>query len=300
MPSLKQQLDVPAVPNLPLPPSVYSAQQQAQNNNQVKIFFTKLVNAVGSMFGIRGGKFINFPYGAFQDSTDQTDGSTAVAYFFRLNTTDYSNGISVVSRSASFTATISNGGGSAGTTLNVSAIASGSLYPSMEITGTGVTAGTRIVEQLTGTAGSTGTYRVNTSQLVSSTSMTGDLPSKITVSQQGIYNIQFSAQFKNTTNDSQNIDIWFRVNGTDVANSNSRFGMPARKSTGDPSHLIAAMNFYLDMVENDYFEIMWRVSDSGVSLEHYDAVSASGSTPAIPATPSMIVTVSFVSNLTTE
>lgn len=300
MPNLKQQLDVPAVPNLPLPPAVYSAQQQAQNNNQVKIFFTKLINAIGAMFGIRGGKFINFPYGAFQDSTDQSDGSTAVAYFMRLNTTDYSNGISVVSRSASFTASISNGSGSAGTTLDVSAIASGSIYPSMEITGTGVTAGTRIVEQLTGTAGSTGTYRVNNSQLVSSTSMTGDLPSKITVSQQGIYNIQFSAQFKNTTNDSQHVDIWFRVNGTDVANSNSRFGMPARKSTGDPSHLIAAMNFFLDMVENDYFEIMWRVSDSGVSLEQYPAVSASGSTPAIPATPSMIVTVSFVSNLTTE
>lgn len=300
MPNYKQQLDVPAVPNLPLPPSVYSAQQQAQNNNQVKIFFTKLINAIGAMFGIRGGKFINFPYGAFQDDTDQSDGSTAVAYFMRLNTTDYSNGISVVSRSASFTATISNGSGSAGTTLNVSAIASGSIYPSMEITGTGVSAGTRIVEQLTGTAGSTGTYRVNNSQLVSSTSMTGDLPSKITVSQQGIHNIQFSAQFKNTTNDTQNIDIWFRLNGTDVANSNSRFGMPARKSSGDPSHLIAAMNFFMDMVENDYFEIMWRVSDSGVSLEHYDAVSASGTTPAIPATPSVIVTVSFVSNLTTE
>jgi len=130
--------------------------------------------------------------------------------------------------------------------------------------------------------------------------MTGDLPSKITVSQQGVYNIQFSAQFKNTTNDSQHVDIWFSLNGTNVANSNSRFGMPARKSLGDPSHLIAAMNFYLDMVENDYFEIMWAVSDSGVSLEQYPAVSASGSSPAIPATPSMIVTVSFVSNLTTE
>ena len=301
MASYKQQLDVPPIPNLALPPVVYSSQQQSQNNNQIKVFFTKLVNSVSAMFGLRGGQYINSPYGAFQDSTDQSDGSTAVAYYMRLNTTDYSNGISVVSRSASFTATISNGGGSAGTTLNVSAIASGSLYPSMEITGTGVSAGTRIVEQLTGATGGVGTYKVSISQLVSSsTSMTGDLPSKITVSQQGIYNVQFSAQFKNTTNDSQNVDIWFRVNGTDVANSNSRFGLPARKSSGDPSHTIAAMNFFINMVENDYVEIMWRVSDSGVALEQYPAVSASGTSPAIPATPSMIVTVSFVSNLSTE
>jgi hypothetical protein len=56
------------------------------------------------------------------------------------------------------------------------------------------------------------------------------------------------------------------------------------------------MNFILDLEENDYFEMMWRVSNSGVSLEHFPAVTASGSSPAIPATPSIILTVSFMSN----
>jgi hypothetical protein len=32
-------------------------------------------------------------------------------------------------------------------------------------------------------------------------------------------------------------------------------------------------------------------------LEHFPAVTASGTTPAIPATPSIIATLSFVSNL---
>jgi hypothetical protein len=128
--------------------------------------------------------------------------------------------------------------------------------------------------------------------------MTGNLASKLLVAQSGLYNIQFSIQFKNTTNDSQNVDIWFAKNGTNIAGSNSRFGMPARKSTGDPSHLIAAMNFGLRLTETDYVELMWRVSDSGVSIEHFDAISASGSSPAIPSTPSVIVTVWFVSNLT--
>jgi hypothetical protein len=166
----------------------------------------------------------------------------------------------------------------------------------MQISGTGVTAGTRIVAQLTGTTGGTGTYTVSASQTVASTAMTGDLPSRIQVAQDGVYNAQFSAQFVNTTNDVQDIDIWFRKNGTDIANSNSQFGIKARKSTGSASRLIASLNFYLDLNKNDYFELMWRVSDSGVSLEQFPAVTASGTTPAIPATPSIILTVTFVSN----
>lgn len=288
--NLNQQVQTPAPPDLGSAPTAYDRGYVDQTNGVLRTFFTKLVNSLAALFGPRGGKYLNTPYGAFQDSTDQTDGSTAVAYFFRFDTTDFSNGVSLVSRTATFTGSIAT------TTLTVSAISAGTIYPSMQISGTGVTAGTRIVEQLTGTTGGTGTYRVSVSQTVSSTTITGDLPSKIEVSQAGIYNVQFSAQFVNTTNDVQEIDIWFRKNGTNVAGSNSQFGIKARKSTGSASRLIAAMNFYLEMTENDYFEMMWRVSDSGVSMEQFPAVSASGTTPAIPATPSIILTVSFVSN----
>jgi hypothetical protein len=129
---------------------------------------------------------------------------------------------------------------------------------------------------------------------------------RLNVSTEGIYDLQFSAQFKNTTNDSQHVDIWFRKNGTDVSSSNSRFGMPARKSTGDPSHLIAGLNFFFDLNVNDYIEIAWRPSDLGVSLEHFAAVSAvAGSTPDIPETPSLIATMEYIapnplSNVYTE
>lgn len=290
MPNLNQQIQVPAPPDIGSAPQGYDRAFADQSNGALRTFFIKLVNALAAMFGPRGGKYINTPYGAFQDSTDQTDGSTAVAYFFRFNTTDYSNGISLSSRTASFTGSIAT------TTLTVSAVSAGAIYPSMQISGTGVTAGTRIVAQLTGTAGGTGTYTVSASQTVASTAMTGDLPSRIQVAQDGVYNAQFSAQFINTTNDVQDIDIWFRKNGTDVENSNSQFGIKARKSTGSASRLIASLNFYLDLNKNDYFELMWRVSDSGVSLEQFPAVTASGTTPAIPATPSIILTVTFVSN----
>lgn len=120
--------------------------------------------------------------------------------------------------------------------------------------------------------------------------------SRITVSDEGIYLFNFSIQVKNTTNDRQDIDIWFRKNGTDIPASNSRFSIAARKSSGDPSHLIATTPFMFDLAANDYIEIMWRVTDVGVSIEHFPAVAASpGVTPAIPATPSAVVTVQFIS-----
>jgi hypothetical protein len=118
---------------------------------------------------------------------------------------------------------------------------------------------------------------------------------RINVRNTGTYAVQFSVQAKNTTNDTQNLNIWLRKNGTDITGSNSRFGMPPRKSSGDPSHLIAVTTFFLDLAANDYVQIAWHPSDLGVSLEHYAAVSAvSGTTPAIPATPSVIVTVQYI------
>lgn len=121
--------------------------------------------------------------------------------------------------------------------------------------------------------------------------------SRITFAQQGIYNVSYSIQFKNTTNDQQDIDIWLRYNGTDIANSNSRFTISARKSSGNPSHLIAVTPIVVDIpADNGYIEIMWRVENTGVSIEHFPAVAASpGVTPAIPATPSAIIGITHVS-----
>lgn len=152
------------------------------------------------------------PYGAFQDSTDQTAANTTTAYAVTFNTTDYTSGV----------------------------------------------------------------YLSNSSRL--------------NVRNYGVYNIQFSIQFKNTTNDGQDVDIWFRKNGTNVDASNSRFHLPARKSGGDPSHLIAALNFFLELNANDYIEIMWRTTNTGVSIEHFDTSTS----PTRPAVPSAIVTASYV------
>jgi hypothetical protein len=181
------------------------------------LFFTKLTNGLANLMGPNGGVYMNTPYGAFQDSTDQVAANTTTAYAITFNTTDYSNAI-----------TLSNS-------------------------------------------------------------------SRLNVANSGLYNIQFSIQFTNTTNSSQDVDVWFRVNGTNSANSNSRFGFAPRKGVGDPFHIIAAMNYYLSLNALDYVEIMWRPTDVGVTIEQY----AAGTSPTRPAVPSAIVTMNFVSSIAT-
>lgn len=67
--------------------------------------------------------------------------------------------------------------------MTVAAMASGSIVPGAVLTGTGVTAGTTVVKQLTGTSGGAGTYQVSVSQTVSATAITA------TNAAQGILNV---------------------------------------------------------------------------------------------------------------
>lgn len=120
--------------------------------------------------------------------------------------------------------------------------------------------------------------------------------SRLTVPSAGVYVVAFSIQFKNTTSNAQDVDIWLRKNGTDLSDTNSRFSIQPRKSAVIPSHLIAATPVMVSLAANDYVEIMWHVTDVGVSIEHFPAVTYSaGVTPAHPATPSAIIQVQFVS-----
>jgi hypothetical protein len=131
--------------------------------------------------------------------------------------------------------------------------------------------------------------------------ITGVNNTRITFASPGMYMFIYSLSFKNPTNDAQSVDVWLRYNNgtttTDVPNSNSKFTIPPRKSTGDPSYLIAVTPFSgFAEAPGVWVEVMWRVSDTSVVMEHLPAVTAvPGTTPAIPATPSAIVEAFFVS-----
>jgi hypothetical protein len=117
--------------------------------------------------------------------------------------------------------------------------------------------------------------------------------SRLNVRNYGIYNVQFSLQLVNLSNDAQFADVWFRVNGADVPRSASRFDIPARKSAGVPSHVIGTVNTFIEMQVGDYVEIAGTTSSTDVSLEHYVADTV---IPR-PAIPAAIVTVQYIAPL---
>lgn len=153
-----------------------------------------------------------FPYGAFQDTTDQTIATTTATANITLNTTDYSLGTSIVDG-----------------------------------------------------------YKVK-------------------VDYSGLYNVQFSLQFNNTNVAIQDVDVWYRKNGSDVAGSNSKFSVP-NSHGGTDGHLIAALNFNIELAKNDYVSLAWATTSVDVTIEHLAAQTS----PTRPATPSAILTIQYLS-----
>ena len=114
----------------------------------------------------------------------------------------------------------------------------------------------------------------------------GTPTSRIFVDRPNIYNIQFSAQFINTSGGgggggaAHRAWIWLRKNGTDVPDSATVLRFQGNNTEG-----VAAWNFLLQMNTGDYFELMWEVDNVAVSL-HADPATA-----VHPAIPSIILTV---------
>lgn len=356
----------PAVPALPVAPPSYNQPWGASTLNVLRLYFNQLKTIIDYLLGLinnsTGGDIIKFPYGAFYDTTDQYDGSTTLPYAMRLNSTSYSNGVTVEARNAVVTASI----GPASTTMTCTAVTSGRFYPGMLLSGTGVTAGTYVYLQLSSTAtpltgpytfvsgggagtntvvlnsvtglearqfvsgtgvpantritavdtgtntitlsanftvqaagtytvrpwGYEGTYSVSPSQTVASTTITGISESKITVAQDGIYNIQFSAQFANTDTQLHDVDVWFKKNDVTIDESNTSVTITSSHG-GTDGHMCLALNLFVELAANDYVEIVWHTTNSAVYIEYI----SSGVAPVRPAAPSVIVTVSFVSAL---
>ena len=110
---------------------------------------------------------------------------------------------------------------------------------------------------------------------------TGTPNSRVYVDQNGIYNIQFSAQLDKTGGaTAEDIFIWIDINGTAVANSATKITLQGTNSTQ-----VAAWNFVFRLNKDDYIQIMWSTTSTNCRI-----LAAAAAAP-IPAIPSVIVTV---------
>lgn len=114
--------------------------------------------------------------------------------------------------------------------------------------------------------------------------------SRFTAGYSGLYNIQFSIQFQNSDTSLHTASIWFRKNGTDISNSCSDFDI-TNSHGGNPGAVIAAMNFFVALAKNDYVELVWSTPNTGVTIQQIPTRT----TPTRPATPSVIVTMNYLS-----
>lgn len=234
-------------------------------------------------------------YASFQDNTTQLAATTTSAQLMYYDTVDVASAVSLENETAVFTATIDDGTPpGAGTVLTVSAVTSGTIYIGMKLTGTGVTAGTKIVAFVSGTYGGAGVYTVSVSQEVTSTTITGSFASRIRVYRPGVYNIQFSAQFINEdTANINDVNVWFLKNGSNVAESNTYLSVP-NKHSGVNGNACLSLNFFVQLNDGDYVTLAWWASDLNVSMANIPATTS----PTRPAAPSIITTISYLSGPT--
>ena len=99
-------------------------------------------------------------------------------------------------------------------------------------------------------------------------------------------------QLKNTDTQIHSARIWLRVNGVDLAGTGSKFDVISSHG-GTPGFVIAACNFFVQLQAGDTVEMWAAVSNTAVT---FDATAASTSPFAMPAIPSVVATLSFVSS----
>ena len=114
----------------------------------------------------------------------------------------------------------------------------------------------------------------------------GSPTSRLVAANQGVYNVQFSAQLDKTSGGVGNIYIWLRKNGTNVPNTTTTVAIQ-----GSAARTVAAWNFIIQLEPTQYVELMWATDSTSVRI------LAASATSVWPAIPSVIATLTQVNNL---
>jgi len=114
----------------------------------------------------------------------------------------------------------------------------------------------------------------------------GSPTSRLVVDNQGVYNVQFSAQLDSLSGGTVNVYIWLRKNGTNVPNTASTIAIQ-----GTAARTVAAWNFIIQLEPTNYVELMWATDSTNARI------LAASATSVWPAIPSVICTITQVNNL---
>jgi len=114
--------------------------------------------------------------------------------------------------------------------------------------------------------------------------LTGD----VTIANAGVYNLQFSTQFENFSNDVEDAIMWFTLNGNDVPKSASYITTPTIHG-GTPGATLMTVNLFLALSAGDVVALEWTSNQGKTAITSIPPV---GST--IPQSPGVIFTVNKI------
>jgi hypothetical protein len=129
-------------------------------------------------------------------------------------------------------------------------------------------------DQVQTNAGGASGNAVTLNTTASSNGVTIGSSTQVTASVAGVYNIQISLQFEKTDAGTDSVEVWFKKNGTDIANSNTSIQLE-----GNAAKQLFALNLVEPLTAGQYLEVWWYSADVNVQL----TAVAAGTRPAIPS-----------------
>jgi hypothetical protein len=100
---------------------------------------------------------------------------------------------------------------------------------------------------------------------------------QITFTAAGTYMLAPSIQFVNSAGADHDVTVWFRKNGTNIANSATAITVP---KLSDGGAAVFSLSFFDTVTAGQYIEIMWLPENVAVTVE---AAVAGAIAPAIPS-----------------
>ena len=111
-------------------------------------------------------------------------------------------------------------------------------------------------------------------------------PTRMTVTDAGVYRINFNLEFIKSDAGTDDISIWLRRNGNAFANTNCNYNIQG----GGFKNLLSGQ-YLVDLGADDYIEIFFSVKNVNTALVGIPAITT---TPARPATPAAMCTMQII------
>jgi hypothetical protein len=115
---------------------------------------------------------------------------------------------------------------------------------------------------------------------------------KVVFAVAGYYNIQFSVQLLNCTSSIDNATLWFRKNTNDIDYTGGVVSVPSKHAGGIGAAIIS-WNLVVAVDAGDNIQLMMSSASGNTVAATYPP----GTSPTRPASPSVILTATFVSAL---